>query len=279
MSGMWFTEEQTANIRFGCRIRDILHSEKTDFQDLAVIDTLQWGRMLLLDNLVMTTDKDEFVYHEMISHVAMNSHPNPQKVLVIGGGDGGTIREVVKHEKVEKAVLCEIDGQVIEASKKYFPEIASVLTGHPKVEILVADGIKHVKEMKEEYDVILVDSSEPIGPGAVLFTAEFYQAVSDALKPDGIMVAQTESPFYNQELIQTVFPTINSIFPITKLYLASIPTYPSGLWSFTIGSKKYDPEQVNAEEMVDLDTKYYTPSLHKAAFALPRFVRKLTEGK
>ncbi|MZP29864.1 polyamine aminopropyltransferase [Heliobacterium undosum] len=274
-SGFWYTEEQTPNLRYSSKITQTLHTETTPFQELAMIDTVQWGRMLVLDNMVMTTIKDEFVYHEMISHVALNTHPNPKKVMIIGGGDGGAIRECVKHAKVEKAVLCEIDGRVIETSKEYLPEIASALFGHPKVEVLVADGVKHIQENENEYDVIMVDSTEPVGPAEGLFAAEFYQAVYRALKPDGIMVAQTESPFVNADLISRVFKDIRSIFPVTKLYLASIPTYPSGLWSFTMGSKQYDPEAVDVSAIPEMETRYYTPALHKAAFCLPKFVQDL----
>lgn len=279
MSEFWYTEKQTPNLAYSCKITKTLHTETTPFQELAMIDTLQWGRMLVLDGMVMTTIKDEFVYHEMISHVALNTHPNPKKVMIIGGGDGGAVRECVKHPKVEKAVLCEIDGRVIETSKDYLPEISSVLFGHPKVEILVADGVKHIQEHEGEYDVIMVDSTEPVGPAEGLFAADFYRAVYKALKPDGIMVAQTESPFVNDELIRRVFKDIKGIFPITKLFLASIPTYPSGLWSFTMGSKVHDPEVVDESAIPELDTKYYTPAIHKSVFRLPKFVRDLTDGK
>ncbi len=272
---LWYTEKQTPNHGITSKITQTLHTEKTEFQDLAVIDTEQFGRMLVLDGMVMTTIKDEFVYHEMISMVALNTHPNPEHVMVIGGGDGGAIREIVKHPKVKKATLVEIDGRVIEVSKQYLPEIAGALTNNPKVEVKVEDGIKHINEAVNHYDIILVDSTEPVGPAVGLFALDFYQAVYNALKPDGIMVAQTESPFFNDDLISRVFKDISGVFPITKLYLANIPTYPSGLWSFTMGSKKYDPEQVDEANIPNLDTKYYTPNIHKSVFRLPRFVENL----
>ncbi len=272
---LWYTEKQTPVHGITSKINETLHREKTEFQDMAVIDTEQFGRMLVLDGMVMTTIKDEFVYHEMISHVALNTHPNPENVLVIGGGDGGAIREIVKHPKVKKATLVEIDGRVIEVSKQYLPEIAAALFENPKVEVRVEDGVKHAAESISQYDVILVDSTEPVGPAVGLFALDFYQTVAKALKPDGIMVAQTESPFFNDDLISRVYKDISRVFPITKLYLANIPTYPSGLWSFTMGSKKYDPEQVDESALPELDTKYYTPGIHKAVFKLPRFVEKL----
>ncbi len=272
---LWYTEKQTENYGITAKITESLHTEKTDFQDLAVIDTIQWGRMLVLDGCVMTTDKDEFVYHEMITHVALSAHKNPKRVLVVGGGDGGVIREIMKHNTVEKAVLAEIDGKVIEASKTYFPAIAQGLSD-VRVDIQVIDGIKHVEENPDTYDVIIVDSTDPIGPAVGLFAKDFYQNIARALKEDGIFVAQTESPFLNSSLISRVYGDISSIFAITKLYLAAIPTYPSGLWSFTIGSKIYDPSVIADQERANsLQTKYYTPSLQASLFHLPRFVEEL----
>ncbi|MHB1654665.1 MAG: polyamine aminopropyltransferase [Desulfitobacteriaceae bacterium] len=272
---LWYTEKQTPNVGITCKLSQTLHTEQTPYQHLAMIDTEQFGRMLVLDGMVMTTVKDEFVYHEMISHVALNTHPNPENVLVIGGGDGGAIREVVKHPSVKKATLVEIDGRVIETSKKYLPEIAVALEGNPKVEVLVDDGIAHLKGKKGVYDVILVDSTEPIGPAEGLFALEFYRDIFSSLREDGIMVAQTESPFFNADLITRVFRDISNVFPLTKIYLASIPTYPSGLWSFTLGSKRWDPEAVDETKIPDLSTKYYSSEIHKAVFKLPNFVRDL----
>ena len=274
MKGLWFTEDQTERLRISLKIKETLHSEKSPFQTLDVVDTYEFGRMLLLDGIIMTTIKDEFVYHEMITLPALNTHPNPKNVLVIGGGDGGAIREIVKHPKVEKATLCEIDGRVIEVSKKYLPEIAGSLD-HPKVTILVDDGIKHIKENINKYDVICVDSTDPIGPAVGLFAKEFYQGVYDALKGDGIFVAQTESPWVNEDLVPRIFRDVQSIFPITKLYLANVPTYPTGMWSFTMGSKKYDPLKIDKDSIVAINTKYYNPTIHFNAFDLPPFVQDL----
>jgi spermidine synthase len=275
---LWFTEKQTDKHGITTKVTQTLHSEQTEYQELDIIETEQFGTMLLLDGMVMTTDVDEFVYSEMITHVALNAHPNPRKVLVIGGGDGGTIREIIKYQSVEEAILAEIDGRVIETSIEYFPQIASALTGNPRVKLEVGDGVQYIREHTNEFDVIIVDSTEPIGPGEGLFAKSFYEEVYDALKPDGIMVAQTESPWFNQELISRVFRDIQSLFPITKLYLASVPTYPSGLWSFTIGSKQYDPLAVEVQQIPELSTKYYTRELHQAAFALPQFVADLIKG-
>ncbi|GAB6172454.1 spermidine synthase [Paradesulfitobacterium aromaticivorans] len=272
---LWYTEKQTPSVGITCKIRSTLYTEQSQFQDIALIDTEQFGRMLVLDGMVMTTDKDEFVYHEMIAHVGLNTHPNPENVLVIGGGDGGAIREVVKNPKVKHATLVEIDGRVIEVSKQYLPQISAALSGNPKVEVIVDDGIAHVKKKKAFYDVILVDSTEPIGPAEGLFALDFYREIHAALKEDGLMVAQTESPFFNAELISRVVKDISSVFQVTKLYLASIPTYPSGLWSFTLGSKRWDPEKVEEAQIPELGTKYYNAGVHHACFKLPNFVKEL----
>jgi len=232
--------------------------------------------MLVLDGMVMTTIRDEFVYHEMITHVPLNTHPCPQNVLVIGGGDGGAIREIVKHPLVEKATLVEIDRRVVEVSQELLPEISCGLD-NPKVTVIYDDGIKHVRDNPNTYDVIMVDSTEPVGPAVELFSGNFYNSISGSLKEDGLFVAQTESPFLNANLITSCYQEISSVFPLTKLYLASIPTYPSGLWSFTMGSKKYDPEGIDISKNLSYPTKYYTPSLHLGAFKLPKFVEELTK--
>ncbi|EEG77598.1 polyamine aminopropyltransferase [Dethiobacter alkaliphilus] len=272
---LWYTEKQTPNLGITCLVRETLCHIKTPFQDLAVIDTLQFGKMLVLDGMVQTTEQDEFVYHEMIAHIAMQAHPNPKDVLVVGGGDGGAIREVIKYDSVESATLVEIDEAVVEMSKKYLPGI-SVGLSDPRVNVLIADGIKHVKESVGKYDVILVDSTEPVGPAVGLFSQDFYAGIYRALKKDGMLVAQTESPFFNRDLIRSAYSRIKSVFPLTKLYLASIPTYPSGLWSFTVGSKCYEPEEGKQKPV---ETKYYNSAVHKGAFCLPNFVSELLEAE
>lgn len=276
MKGIWFSELQVPGLAISCETKEILYTEKTPYQKLAIIDTTTFGRMLTLDDVIQTSILDEFVYHEMITLVALNTHANPRHVLVIGGGDGGSIREIVKHPAVEKATLVEIDATVVEASKKYLPQLSSALD-HPKVEVRIEDGIKHVQETQNQYDIIIVDSTDPVGPAVGLFAADFYKAISQALKEDGIFVAQTESPFYNQELIKRIHKDVKGIFPITRLYLANIPTYPGGLWSFTMGSKKYDPLQVDTKSIPDTETRYYTREIHKSCFVLPKFVAELLE--
>ena len=272
--GIWFTEKQTEHFGITAEIKRTLHSEQTDFQKLDIVETAEFGNMLILDGMVMTTEKDEFVYHEMVAHVPLFTHPNPKNVLVVGGGDGGVIREVLKHSSVEKATLVEIDGKVIEYSKQFLPGIAGKLDD-PRVDVQVDDGFMHIAKSEAVYDVIMVDSTEPVGPAVHLFTKGFYEGISKALKYDGLFVAQTDNPWFHSHLITNVQRDVREVFPITKLYLANIPTYPSGLWTFTIGSKKYDPLDVSEERFLEIETKYYTTELHKAAFALPKFVQDL----
>ena len=271
---LWYTEKQTEHFGITAKINQTLHTEQTEFQKLDMIETNEFGNMLVLDGMVMTTEKDEFVYHEMVTHPALFTHPSPKHVLVVGGGDGGAIREVLKHPEVEKAVLVEIDGKVIEYSKKFLPSIAGGLED-PRVEVLVDDGFMHIHKNKNTYDVIMVDSTEPVGPAAPLFEKGFYQGIFEALKEDGIFVAQTDNPWFKGDLIKKVNRDVKEIFPITRLYICNIPTYPSGCWTFTIGSKIYDPLKVDETKIPEIETKYYTSKLHKAAFVLPRFIEDL----
>ncbi|MDT8860482.1 spermidine synthase [Alkalihalobacillus sp. MEB130] len=273
---LWYTEKQTESFGITAKIKQTHHTEQTEFQKLDMIETEEFGNMLVLDGMVMTTEKDEFVYHEMVAHVPLFTHPNPKNVLVVGGGDGGVIREILKHPSVEKATLVEIDGKVIEYSKKYLPTIAGALDD-ARVDVQVDDGFMHIAKSDADYDVIMVDSTEPVGPAVKLFEKGFYEGISKALKEDGIFVAQTDNPWFHSELITKVFKDVKEIFPITRLYTANIPTYPSGLWTFTIASKKHDPLDVEESRFHEIDTKYYTKELHKAAFALPKFVGDLIQ--
>ncbi|MDF2569840.1 MAG: speE [Sporomusa sp.] len=276
---LWYTEYQTKNLGLTARIKETLYTGKSEFQEVAVVDSHQFGRMLVLDGVFQTSIFDEFIYHEMIAHVPLFAHPSPRTVLVIGGGDGGTIREVVKHQSVEVAEMVEIDGLVVDVSKKYLPEISVALNeNHPKLRLKIGDGIKHMQEVENKYDVIIVDCSDPIGPGEGLFTRSFYQDVHKALKPDGLFVQQTESPFYHQELIKRLKQDISSLFPITRLYLASVPQYPGGLHCFTIGSKQYDPTHADIARIPEnLGTRYFNREIQKSCFALPNFIQELVK--
>ena len=274
MKGIWFTEIQVPGLALSCTVKKILYHEKSMYQDVKVVETELFGTMLLLDDVIQTNVRDEFIYHEMISLPALNTHPNPENVLVIGGGDGGTIREVAKHPKVKKVTLVEIDEAVVEVSKKYLPTISAGYKD-PKVEVRIEDGIKHAKDNKNTYDVIIVDSPDPIGPAVGLYKKEFYADIYNALKEDGIFAAQTSSPIYDGELIKGVHKALSEVFPIKDLYVATIPTYPGGYWCFSVGSKKYSPREVSKENIVAPNTKYYSSDIHFAALTLPPFVKEL----
>lgn len=272
---IWCTENQTESLNLSAKIKETLFAGKSDFQDIAIVDSYQFGRMLVLDGVFQTSIKEEFVYHEMIAHVPLYIHPNPKKVLVIGGGDGGSVREVVRHDTVEKVEMVEIDGMVVEACKKYLPEISAALNEpNPKLDLKIGDGIQHMKDATNEYDVIIVDCSDPIGPGEGLFTPEFYKNVYKALKEDGLFVQQTESPFYHQELIKRINKDVRDVFPITELYLAHIPIYPGGCHCFTMGSKKYSSKDGDATRQ-QMPMRYHNADIQKSCFALPNFVKEL----
>ncbi len=257
------------------RITKSLEKIKSEFQEIEVVESESFGKILLIDGVIMLTEADEFCYHEMIAHVPLCVHTKAQKVLVIGGGDGGTVREIIKHGSVNEVDVCEIDEKVIEISKRHFPYLANSFND-PKVKIFCEDGNKFIKAHKDEYDIIIVDSSDPIGPAEVLFRREFYEAMSQALKDDGIVITQAESFFYHQKIIKSLFSFIKDIYPISEYYYTLVPTYPSGMIGFTFCSKKYHPiNDFNETEALKLkDLRYYNKDIHRAAFNLPTFAQE-----
>lgn len=269
----WFNEKNTDGYQVKWKINKILHSEKTPYQELAVVDTLEWGKALILDNALQVSEKDEFIYHEMIVHVPMFSHPAVRDALIIGGGDGGTLRELCKHPQLQKVDMVEIDERVVAASKKYLPSISSAFSD-TRVNLYFQDGIEFVKKAGK-YDLVIVDSSDPIGPAQPLFTQEFYSNIYNCLNDDGMMVVQSESPIFYQEVFRSVYRNIKAVFPQTLIYLACIPTYVSGPWSFTIGSKVHDPRELKGDSEAGFDLKYYNDKVHRSAFALPGFVEEM----
>lgn len=275
-SSEWVFESQLDNVKTCYKIKEKLHEEKSEFQKIEFFDTFDLGRMLVLDGIVQTTVKDEFVYHETMAHTAAFAHKNPENALVVGGGDGGVVRELLKHKSIKKIVLCEIDGRVVELSKKYLPEISSGLNDQ-RCETVIGDGIKYVHDHKNEFDLIFVDSTDPFGAAEGLFGGSFYREIFEALKEDGLFIAQTESPFYLPDVVKKVNDDAKKYFSMTKLVLTSIPTYPGGFWSFTIGSKKYDPAVINNSNSLSFKTRYYNHEIHRASFALPEYVKELLD--
>jgi spermidine synthase len=255
------------------KIKKTLDSYRSKYQDLDMYETACFGKMLTLDGTIMFTEFDEFAYHEMIAHVPMCTHPAPEKVLIIGGGDGGVAREVLKHKSVKEVHLCEIDEEVINITKKHVPKLASGFNS-PKMKIFVEDGAAFIGRKKNTYDVIIVDSSDPWGPAQVLFRKEFYKIMFEALTKDGIVVTQSESMFYNRELIKKLITLNRTIYPIAEYFYTIVPTYPSGVIGFSFCSKKFHPLK-HARDKKITGLKYYDPEIHRAAFVLPKFMKDL----
>lgn len=274
---LWFTENHTESVKFSIKIKRHLASEQSEFQKIDILESEEFGKILVLDGYLMLTEKDEYIYHEMITHVPMSVNPNIKKVLVIGAGDGGTIRELCRFKSVEHIDMVEIDRRVVELCREFIPQTAGSL-GDPRVHIYYEDGLKFVRSAQNEYDLIIVDSTDPFGPGEGLFTKEFYGNCYKALTEDGILVNQHESTFYNEYAMamKRAHSRIKSFFPIALVYQAHIPTYPSGHWLFGFASKKYHPVQdQNAQWWLSqgLRTRYYNQYVHSGCFALPNNVR------
>jgi len=276
---LWFSEEHTPNVKLSIRVEKQLFTAQSEFQRIDVFDSKEFGRFLTLDGFMMLTEKDEFIYHEMIVHVPMSVHPCAKKVLVIGAGDGGVLRELTKYDCVEQIDLCEIDEMVVDVCKEFLPQTACGFDDS-RVKLHFQDGLKFIRRCENEYDLIIVDSTDPFGPGEGLFTKEFYGNCFKALNEDGIMVNQHESPFYEEDAVamQRAHKRIVESFSISRVYQAHIPTYPSGHWLFGFASKKYHPiENLDATrwKALGLSTRYYNPNLHRGAFALPNYVEEL----
>lgn len=278
---LWFSEEHTKHVKLSIRVDKQLYSAQSEFQRIDIFESEEFGRFLTLDGYMMMTEKDEFIYHEMIVHPAMAVHPNVKKVLVIGAGDGGVVRELTRYQTVETIDVVEIDSMVVEACITYLPQTASSFADS-RVNVYYQDGLKYIRKYEQAYDLIIVDSTDPFGPGEGLFTKEFYGNCYKALKEDGIMVNQHESPFYEEDAIamQRAHKRIVESFPISRVYQAHIPTYPSGHWLFGFASKKYHPiTDLRSQEWkaLGLKTRYYNSQLHVGAFALPNYVEELLE--
>ncbi len=271
----WFTENQAAGLRVSIQVEGVLERCKTPYQEAVVSRTARFGGMLTLDNVIQTTERDEFMYHEMICHVPMCSHPAPRRALVVGGGDGGSVREILKHP-VERVDLVEIDEKVLDLARRNLPSISCKLDD-PRVTVTIGDGIEFVKSANDAYDVIVVDSTDPVGPAVGLFGEEFLRAIKRALRGDGLFVAQTGSPFYFPDEVGRVFGCVKGIFPKSGVYLGCVPTYPGGMWSYTIGSMAHEFTTPAGGRTVP-GTKYYSPEIHRAAFRLPPFVERILEG-
>lgn len=274
---LWYTEKHTETVKFSIKIDKHIVSEQSDFQRIDIIDSYEFGRVLVLDGFLMLTEKDEYIYHEMITHVAMATNPQIKKILVIGAGDGGTVRELCRYKSIEQIDMVEIDKRVVELCKEYLPQTACSLDDE-RVSLFFEDGLRFVRTKKNEYDLIIVDSTDPFGPGEGLFTKEFYGNCYKALNDDGILINQHESTYYDEcrQSMKRAHSRIKSFFETALVYQVHIPTYPSGHWLFGFASKKFHPvRDQNAEWWLaqGIKTKYYNQYVHSGCFALPNNVR------
>ncbi len=271
---LWIQEVHQDTVGLSFRVEKTLFSGQSRFQRVDLVKTKDHGAMLLNDGIIMLSERDEFCYHEMIAHVPLFVHPRPKKVLIIGGGDGGTAREVLRHPDIERAVMVEIDEMVVAACREHMPLVSRALDD-PRLELRIEDGVKYVANTDERFDIAIVDSTDPIGPAEPLFNAEFYEGIARVLSDDGIFVAQSESPFYDPHLQLPMLKNQRPFFARLHLYLFANLTYPGGLWSFSFASKKYDPItdfDGKRAEKAGLSLRYYNPGVHQAAFMLPNFV-------
>lgn len=279
MDDLWYSEYHIPTARFSIKVKKQLFAQKSDYQHIAVYESEGFGRFLTLDGVMMLTERDEFIYHEMMTHPAMAVNPRVRDVLVIGAGDGGVLRELSKYPDIGRMDVAEIDPRVVDVCREYLPQTAVGLSD-PRVNLHFADGIRFVRQKKGAYDLIIVDSTDPFGPGEVLFTREFYGSCFSALREDGILINQNESPFYPEDAasMRLAHRAIAQVFPVSRVYQAHIPTYPSGHWLFGFASKKPHPldnHNTGAWDALGIQTRYYNSDLHRGAFALPSYVKEM----
>lgn len=277
---VWFTELHQGKSGLTFKIRRLIESTQSKFQRIDVVETEEYGKALVLYGSLMVAEGDTNAYNEMLSHVPLFVHAHPREVLIIGGGDGGCLTNVLLHKDVVRCSMCEIDREVVEVSKRHFPKLVKGFDD-PRARLIINDGKKFIEETKEKFDVILLDLSDPVGPAADLFQKPFHQKVYQQLNDDGILVAQSESPLFNPETVQMMYTNLKEIFPIVRMYTCLMPIYPSSYWSFAFCSKKYDPlddfdDNRYAKTNLE-DCSYYNKDIHFGAFALPRYVKKLIE--
>jgi spermidine synthase len=275
--GGWFKNNYSPETILRTKIKKSLFKHTSPFQTIEVVETYDFGKMLVLDGIVNVADKDEFVYHEMMTHVPLFTHSNPKNVLVIGGGDGGIVREIGKHSQIRQIDLVEIDPAVIDAAKKFLPKSALGFK-EPRLTVYHGDGAEFVKNRLGVYDLIIIDAPDPIGAATRLYSKTFYKHCFSALKKDGILTTHAETPSFKKELtiMHSIYSKFKTIFPIVELFTASIPSYSIGIWCFIFCSKKYHPLNDFKENLVhrkNLTYRYYNAAIHRAAFALPTFLK------
>ena len=277
----WFTETLHGSFQLRLFAEKTLYEDKTGHQDLQVFENPRFGRVLTLDGIVQTTEGDEFIYHEMLAHLPILAHGAAKKVLIVGGGDGGLLEEVLKHRGVETVTQVEIDAGVVDFSKQYLPSICKNAYDDPRLELVIADGVDFVAGCAERYDVAIVDSTDPVGPGAVLFSESFYGKAKHCLARGGILVTQNGVPFLQGDELRDTMRAFKALFADAACYLATVPSYAGGPMAFGWGS---DDAAKRATDLATLEeryaeagiaTRYYNPAVHKAAFSLPNYVKEL----
>ena len=272
----FFEKDPYAPIQYTYEVTSILHKSKSRYQDILIFENPFFGKILALDGVVQITERDEFFYHEMLAHVVMNAHPEPKNIIVIGGGDGGTVREVLKHRSVEKVFFIEIDEEVIRVAKKYFPSVACGMNDR-RVEIKCMDGAEFVKTRRSDIDIVIVDSTDIVGFAKSLFTEEFFASIKNCLTEGGIFVTLSESLHFHKDIVIEVQETMKSVFPLVDLYTAPIATYGGNWWTFSVGSKQFDPREIRRNDA--FETKYYCPEIHKNAFLPQELYTRLMARK
>lgn len=270
---LWISEYSTDNLKLSMRVKKILHSEKTPYQELLIADTHQYGRVLMLDGAYQLTERDEFTYSEMMAHVPLCAHNNPENVLIIGGGDGAIMREVLKHECVKKCTLIDIDERVIESSKEFLP-FAGCSFSDSRADVKCMDAMKYIRETDERYDVVIIDSTDPVDFAAGLFQSGFYADVKRVMNPDAFMSELTESPFTDTKLMCQSIREMRKVFPLVRMYWGVVPTYPSGMWTYGISCMNENVKP-NVPVRDVKGTRYYTNEIHKASFILPPFLEDM----
>jgi len=276
---VWYSELHNHNSGLTLKVKRVLESSDSEFQRIDILENEDFGKLLVLYGSLMVCDNDNNAYNEMIAHVPLFCHPRPQRVLIIGGGDCGALTEVLKHPEVDECVMCEIDEKVVEVSQRHFPRLAAGLAD-PRARVVYEDGKKYIEESAERFDLVLLDLSDPVGPAADLFQMPFHRKVFERLNDDGIMAAQSESPFYNQQTVKMMYANLRKVFPLVRMYTCFMPIYPSSYWSFAFCSKEIDPIRDFDEarwKKLGLQTRYYNAETHRAAFALPQFVKRLLD--
>lgn len=285
MKNAWLSETLHHGVQLKLQVEKYLYSCKDSSQEIKFLKTPRFGTALIMDGAIQTTEKDEFIYHEMMSHIPLFSHPKPENILIIGGGDGGILREALKHKAVKKVTLVEIERKVIDYTKKYLPQICRDAFKSKKLELVIGDGAKFIQNKSNIYDIAIIDSTDPVGPAKVLFQKKFYRGISDILKPKGIMVRQSGSSFLQPNELKDNYKTLSSIFKNNHVYVAAVPTYIGGFFNLIFSSNGINISQVSLSgikkrfQKSGIQTKYYNPQLHLASFQLPNYMKQIIGEK